>query len=940
MSEATRLVNLDMTETALEQRAFEFYKTRLLLGNSGKFTESSFETRLLNDYAGVYGCVDADEVVSRLGLAWNQDPASVRKQLIFSLSEAMSRVEEFVKKSDSADLSLVDFNRWIRKNSISLTMPAKNQKPPTSHQFPRNEEIADHHDKCAASAAEIRKQALPLNFFSRTKTTAPISMTSSASIDELSEVSLECLLGVESSNGLKILLTVVQPAFIFSAVTAIVADSTGQHVRIAIYNSNATNTSQAQQMFPVGAQFYLKQPFLKRCADQWLGLRVDDPTTLVRLDVPLYGNVLVVGDGDLSFSGALEFRNGQFGALARITASTLDTKEALLAKYDKASQNLDYLSRYDSSSTVLHEIDATDLQNSLVAQLAKTDIIPAFKQPCPIFNTVVWNFPYPVGVLTVLDSSIGALLVQKFFLSVQNVLKDNGEVRITLATRQGGSSREAIAVGNSWSIENVARKSGFDLIEVFPFDETLYPTYEPRREFKDESFPYQNARVHVFKRSSLSEAGENANQPTSTEKHLVGRIASFIQGASSRFSRLLPQRGARRISIADLEEYPESAAARSLLVAATNFQQAKVLYHSQISSTLAMIATLVPKGLSEKGLKGLSNPHLIGVNIVVLVAAGFAVRDGELVAEFSGEEIEFMHSWSGTCVKILILDALPHAPRVSWEATIGISVSTLLKEAAALKLASEGRTVDGIWYAPYMSTAAREDVASCVFAHASLQMMALPLTSDLSLKTDILLQAVCMLTNVIAMGIEDVRIHRLRASLLGFLINQADLLTGNEDEKEITCSEYADMMIADSEAILKKNPSDVGALYSKAFALRSGPFRKTADDSLDVATLRTIEIARDTYVEYLKLTEKDDRFRPAANYHVGFLSLILYTSTGKQATRMPINKSAIKDILGFYNEGLKAESRRLPLFGPVGPVDSKEILSLFSVAQKSAASRR
>jgi len=73
---------------------------------------------------------------------------------------------------------------------------------------------------------------------------------------------------------------------------------------------------------------------------------------------------------------------------------------------------------------------------------------------------------------------------------------------------------------------------------------------------------------------------------------------------------------------------------------------------------------------------------------------------------------------------------------------------------------------------------------------------------------------------------------------------------------------------------------------------------------------------------------------------VGFLSLLLYTSTGKQATRMPINKSAIKDILGFYNEGLKAESRRLPLFGPVGPVDSKEILSLFSVAQKSAASRR
>jgi len=328
-------------------------------------------------------------------------------------------------------------------------------------------------------------------------------MTSGASIDELSETLLEPLLDLDSSNGLKILLTVVRPAYLFSAVTAIVADSSGQHVRIALYNSSATNLSQAQQIFPIGAQFYLKQPFLKRCADQWLGLRVDDPATLVRLDVPLHGHILVVGDGDLSFSCALERRNVHFGAVARITASTLDSKETVTAKYDKGYSNLEYLSRHDSCTTVLHEVDATNLQSSISTQLSKIEN----KQTNPFFKTVVWNFPYAVGSqFESQPSNSNSVLIGKFLLSVKEVLDDNGQVRITLASRQGGTSREARAKNPSWNIEEIAKESGFDLIEVFPFVETMYPGYEPKREFVDKSFPYQNAQVHMFKRIIMSKA--------------------------------------------------------------------------------------------------------------------------------------------------------------------------------------------------------------------------------------------------------------------------------------------------------------------------------------------------------------------------------------------------------------------------------------------------
>jgi len=59
------------------------------------------------------------------------------------------------------------------------------------------------------------------------------------------------------------------------------ADDTGRHVRIAVYNTGATTSAAAAAALPLGARFVFKNPFLKRCNDQWLGLRVDQPDDLV-----------------------------------------------------------------------------------------------------------------------------------------------------------------------------------------------------------------------------------------------------------------------------------------------------------------------------------------------------------------------------------------------------------------------------------------------------------------------------------------------------------------------------------------------------------------------------------------------------------------------------------------------------------------------------------
>jgi hypothetical protein len=58
--------------------------------------------------------------------------------------------------------------------------------------------------------------------------------------------------------------TVVVSAFMAACVTAIVNDTTGQHIRLAVYNTDAKNNDDARRFLPLGARFALKNPFLKR----------------------------------------------------------------------------------------------------------------------------------------------------------------------------------------------------------------------------------------------------------------------------------------------------------------------------------------------------------------------------------------------------------------------------------------------------------------------------------------------------------------------------------------------------------------------------------------------------------------------------------------------------------------------------------------------------
>ena len=147
-----------------------------------------------------------------------------------------------------------------------------------------------------------------------------------SSLDDLTPVMLWQL--HDSSHGLLpsayLRLTVVLPAVMAaSCSTTVVADDTGQRIRMAVYNTGAASLADAQALLPTGARFALKSPFLKRCADGWLGLWVDIPSTLAPLDLlplPPGQTLLVLGDGDFSFSASLSNSSSR-GEGATITAT-------------------------------------------------------------------------------------------------------------------------------------------------------------------------------------------------------------------------------------------------------------------------------------------------------------------------------------------------------------------------------------------------------------------------------------------------------------------------------------------------------------------------------------------------------------------------------------------------------------------------------------------
>lgn len=131
-------------------------------------------------------------------------------------------------------------------------------------------------------------------------------------------------------------------------------------------------------------------------------------------------------------------------------------------------------------------------------------------------------------------------------------------------------------------------------------------------------------------------------------------------------------------------------------------------------------------------------------------------------------------------------------------------------------------------------------------------------------------------------------------------------------------------IVDDSDAALRLCPTDLTALYNKAFAWRYAP------DAEGLA--RCVPL----YKEYLAAAEPDDRFRPAAHYHLGYFRLVS-TSTRDFDASKDISSTALTTARKEYELGMAAESVRLPFFDPAAVTKkavTKKVLALLIQKKK------
>ena len=148
-------------------------------------------------------------------------------------------------------------------------------------------------------------------------------------------------------------------------------------------------------------------------------------------------NILVIGDGDLSYALSLArslFQTNDFVHNGSLIATTFDPIDTLHKKYSNVDDILKELNEFEHVETY-HDIDGTNIRTSLDNAGWNNNNID---KP---FERIIWNFPHAGGKNFILKNR---KLMLDFFHSADELLtldKDSG-IFVTLACAQGGTDFE------------------------------------------------------------------------------------------------------------------------------------------------------------------------------------------------------------------------------------------------------------------------------------------------------------------------------------------------------------------------------------------------------------------------------------------------------------------------------------------------------------------
>ncbi|CAL5063829.1 unnamed protein product [Urochloa decumbens] len=215
-------------------------------------------------------------------------------------------------------------------------------------------------------------------------------------------------------------------------------------------------------------------------------------------------DILLVGDGDFSFSLALATA---FGSGANLVATSLDTYEALRGKYSKAESNITELKRL--GATVLHGVDVN-----------KMNLHPELMNIW--FDRIVFNFPH-AGFKGKEDDihmiNSHRELVWSFFHSALHLLGPYCEIHVSHKT--GGAY-------DRWDLEGLAYDASLVLVDKVAFRQEDYPGYNQKRGDGarcDEGFDLGTCFTFKFRRIRELKNRKKLNGHMTSSISLFGIIA-------------------------------------------------------------------------------------------------------------------------------------------------------------------------------------------------------------------------------------------------------------------------------------------------------------------------------------------------------------------------------------------------------------------------------
>ena len=217
-------------------------------------------------------------------------------------------------------------------------------------------------------------------------------------------------------------------------------------------------------------------------------------------------NILVCGDGDLSYSATIAPELDD----VQLVATVLETEEIHNKVYEHSKLNTDIITSSSSSTSlyghrhkVLFGIDATNLTTHFQDEK---------------FDRVQFNFPHWKGKA---NNRYNRILLANFLGSASNILSPQGEIHVALCGGQGGSSSTTLQQWRgSWQASMLAADRGLLLARVMPY-EANYRLSSHRE--KDRPFSLgKDPTMHIFvKPDGVLEASRDIQLCCRHELHIV-----------------------------------------------------------------------------------------------------------------------------------------------------------------------------------------------------------------------------------------------------------------------------------------------------------------------------------------------------------------------------------------------------------------------------------